>query len=86
MQYIAVASEDLQLKLINLKDTKDEINFDGLKGPPLSIALSPNSEHLAVSSGDEFLRIFSVENRNIANEIKCVPKSNSFMNAKELCM
>lgn len=77
--------EDAQLKMINLNDIKEEVNFDGINGPPLSVAICPNLKYIAVTSGDTFLRVWNVEDQNVIYEVSCVPKTNSFMNAKILC-
>ncbi|KAK4875420.1 hypothetical protein RN001_011842 [Aquatica leii] len=83
---IAVVSEDMEVKVIDLSKEADNIlSFSGLSGPPLSVALSPKARMLAVASGDGLLRIWNVENSSLIKEIDCVPKTNSFMNADVLC-
>ncbi|KAF2895708.1 hypothetical protein ILUMI_10488 [Ignelater luminosus] len=87
-EYIAVVAEDMEVNVIKLSEPRDSSNiltFSGLTGPPLSVALCPKAKLLAVSCGDEFLRVWNVESTSIVKEIECVPKTNSFMNAKLLC-
>lgn len=71
--------------MINLEDNNEEFNFEGINGAPLSVAICPNSKYVAVTSGDTFLRIWNVNDQKLLYEQNCVPKTNSFMNAKVLC-
>lgn len=75
----------MEVKIIDLTDTHNVKCFTELKGPPLSIALCPKAKLLAVSCGDGTLRVWNVNNQELLKEIDCVPKTNSFMNAKLLC-
>ncbi|KAF5273925.1 hypothetical protein FQA39_LY01040 [Lamprigera yunnana] len=84
--YIAIVSEDMEVKLIDLSKESDNItSFPGLTGPPLSVALCPKARMLAVASGDGMLRIWNIHNSSIIKEIQCVSNTNSFMNAEVLC-
>lgn len=79
----------MNVNVIKLSESRDSSNistFSGLAGPPLSVALCPKAKLLAVSCGDGFLRVWNVESTSVVKEIECVPKANSFMNAKLLCM
>lgn len=82
---IAVVSEDMEVKVIDVADSGNCYSFTGLSGPPLSVALSYNAKMLAVSSGDGFLRVWQVNTQELLKEISGLPKYNSFMNAKLLC-
>ncbi|KAK5644872.1 hypothetical protein RI129_006172 [Pyrocoelia pectoralis] len=79
--FIAVISEDMEVKVINLAKQSEILSFSGLSGPPLSVSLNPKARMLAVTSGDGMLRIWNVEDSSLLKEIDCVPKTNSFMNA-----
>ncbi|KAJ8932702.1 hypothetical protein NQ318_021221 [Aromia moschata] len=82
---IALAGEDMEVKLINLERMNKEIKvLSGLSGPCLSVAICPNSKMIAASSGDSKLRIWDIESTNLLKEIACFPKVNSFANAKIL--
>lgn len=83
---IAVVSEDMEVRVIDVTDTTNIHSFTGLSGPPLSVALSHDAKMIAVTSGDGFLRIWQVENQELQKEIDGFPKVNSFMNANVLCM
>lgn len=80
-----MACEDSVLQMIALDDINDTTDFTGINGPSLSVAICPKTKYLAASSGDTYLRVWNVEDKKIVKEIKCVPKVNSFMNAKSLC-
>ncbi|XP_018571784.1 WD repeat and HMG-box DNA-binding protein 1 [Anoplophora glabripennis] len=83
---IALAGEDMEVKLINLERTNKEVTvFNGLAGPCLSVAICPQSKILAASSGDTMLRLWNIESNELLKEISCFPKVNSFSNAKILC-
>lgn len=87
-QIIAIASEDMEVRVMTLDSSKEEQSvktFEGLSGPPLSVAICPKAKMLAVSCGDGNLRIWDIESKTIEHEISCVPKVNSFSNAKNLC-
>ncbi|KAF5308706.1 hypothetical protein FQR65_LT06067 [Abscondita terminalis] len=85
-KFMAVVSEDMEVKVIDLSKESDNIlSFSGLTGPPLSVALGPKARMLAVASGDGLLRVWDMENSTLIKEIECVPKTNSFMNADVLC-
>lgn len=75
----------MEVKLLNLNGEKDEKVFGGLKGPPLSVALCPKAEILAVSSGDGYLRVWKIDGQILLAKLECLPKTNSFVNAKLLC-
>ncbi|KAB0794930.1 hypothetical protein PPYR_11769 [Photinus pyralis] len=79
--FIAVVSEDMEVKVINLTKQSEILSFPGLSGPPLSVSLNPKARMLAVASGDGMLRVWNVEDSSLLKEIDCVPKVNSFMNA-----
>ncbi|RZC41194.1 WD repeat and HMG-box DNA-binding protein 1 [Asbolus verrucosus] len=83
-EHIALAGEDMEVKLIDLESDEKKVTiFDGLTGPCLSTAL--NSKFLAASSGDGKLRIWNIERKELVKEIDCFPKTNSFANAKSMC-
>lgn len=82
---IAVVSEDMEIKVIDVTETGNSYSFSGLSGPPISVALSFDAKMLSVSSGDGFLRIWQVDTQELLKEIDGLPKSNSFMNATLLC-
>lgn len=82
---IAVVSEDMDLRVIDVTDTANCFSFTGLSGPPLSVALSFDAKKLAVTSGDGFLRVWQVDTQELLKEIDGLPKYNSFFNAKLLC-
>ncbi|KAJ8931900.1 hypothetical protein NQ314_015169 [Rhamnusium bicolor] len=85
-QWIVMAGEDMEVKLINLeRSNKEVIIFNDLSGPCLSVAICPNAKMVAASSGDSKLRIWDVEANKLLKEICCFPKVNSFSNAKLLC-
>lgn len=85
-QLIALAGEDMEIKLRNLELENREVKvFDGHNGPCLSVAICPHSKFLASASGDGKLRIWDIESSNLLHEIVCFPKVNSFANAKVLC-
>nr|CAI5818265.1 unnamed protein product [Callosobruchus analis] len=85
-QLVALAGEDMEVKLIDIASTPRDVTiFDGLDGPCLSVAICPKSKFLAASSGDTKLRVWAIETKTIVKEISCFPKVNSFENAKLLC-
>ncbi|KAJ8971614.1 hypothetical protein NQ317_014735 [Molorchus minor] len=85
-ELIALAGEDMEIKIRNLERNDKQVKVLGsLSGPCLSIAICPNSKMIAASSGDSKLRIWDVENMNLLKEISCFPKVNSFSNVKVLC-
>lgn len=85
-QLIALAGEDMEVKLIDLERTSKEVSvFDGLSGPCLSVSLCPNSKWIASASGDCKLRIWDIESKKLVHESTCFPNVNSFANAKILC-
>lgn len=85
-QLIALAGEDMEVKLKSVeKEKKESKIFSVGNGPCLSVAICPNSKYLASSSGDTKLRIWDIESNNLVEEIMCFPKVNSFANAKNLC-
>lgn len=71
------------MNVINPKEVPR--SYKGLNGPPLSISLCSKMKYLAVSCGDGFLRIWDVETQDLLKKLSCVPKTNSFLNAKLLC-
>lgn len=76
----------MQVKLINIaNDGKEVSTLDGMEGPCLSVAISPDSKYIVASSGDKKLRIWKTETLKVVKEIDCFPKVNSFANAKVLC-
>lgn len=81
---MAVVSEDMEVRLINIKNREVSYNFEGVNGPPLSVALSHDMKLIAVSCGDGYLRIWNVEDQTLLKEIEDVAKTNSFLNAKLL--
>lgn len=85
LKMIAVVSEDMDVKVIDVTDTGNCLSFTGLSGPPLSVALSCDAKKLAVTSGDGFLRVWQVDTQELLKEINGLPKYNSFSNAKLLC-
>lgn len=85
LKMIAVVCEDMDVKVIDAKETGNCYSFTGLSGPPLSVALSHDAKLLAVSCGDGLLRIWLVETQELLKEINGLPKCNSFANAKLLC-
>lgn len=83
---IALAGEDMEIKLRNLERENKEVKiFNGADGPCLSVAICPNSKFLASASGDTKLRIWNIETSNLVEEKMCFPKVNSAANAKILC-
>lgn len=84
-QLVAVVSEDMEVRVFNIKDKNTCFNFTGVSGPPLSVALSEDGKMVAVSSGEGCLRIWDVHSQVMLKEINGTPKTNSFMNAKLLC-
>lgn len=83
-QMIAMVSEDMQVRLLNLSDKSQSLSFEGVQGPPLSVALSADAKLIAVSSGDGYLRVWDINSKMLLKEMKCVNKVNSFLNAKNL--
>lgn len=76
----------MEVKLRDLDRNSDDSKvFNDMKGPSLSVALSPNADYLACSSGDGKLRIWNTKTSQLVHEIACVPKANSFFTAKQLC-
>nr|XP_023016671.1 WD repeat and HMG-box DNA-binding protein 1 [Leptinotarsa decemlineata] len=85
-QLIALAGEDMEVKLIDLGRTDKECKkFEGLSGPCLSVALNSKSKMIAAASGDSKLRVWDIDTSTLLKEISCFPKVNSFSNAKLLC-
>ncbi|CAG9836570.1 unnamed protein product [Diabrotica balteata] len=83
---LALAGEDMEVKLINLEKTEKEvIIFEGMSGPCLSVSVSSKIKKVAASSGDTKLRVWDIESKELIKEISCFPKTNSFSNAKVLC-
>ncbi|GJQ71634.1 hypothetical protein Trydic_g11333 [Trypoxylus dichotomus] len=86
--FIALAAEDMEVKIMDLSESKENTSpliFPGLVGPPLSVALCPKADLICVASGDGYLRIWNVKTQTLLKDLNCVPKINSFMNAKLLC-
>ncbi|CAH0555298.1 unnamed protein product [Brassicogethes aeneus] len=85
-KYIALAAEEMEVKLINMeRENKEVLVLDGLMGPCFSVAISPDCKYVAASSGDGKLRIWEIQTQNLVKDIECFPKVNSFANAKILC-
>ncbi|KAG5888708.1 hypothetical protein JTB14_035773 [Gonioctena quinquepunctata] len=85
-QLIALAGEDMEVKLIDLDRSDKEVKkFEGLLGPCLSVAITSKSKMVAAASGDTKLRIWDIETGALLKEISCFPRVNSFSNAKVLC-
>lgn len=86
-QHIALAGEDMEVKLIDLEKREQKtVIFDGAKGPYLSVALCPFFQFMAASSGDGTLRVWNVKSNALVKEVECFKKVNSFANATALCM
>ncbi|CAH1170852.1 unnamed protein product [Phaedon cochleariae] len=84
-QLIALAGEDMEVKLIDLeRANKEVLIFDGLAGPCLSVAITSKSKMVAAASGDSKLKVWDMEHRTLLKEISCFPRVNSFANAKVL--
>ncbi|XP_008197856.2 WD repeat and HMG-box DNA-binding protein 1 [Tribolium castaneum] len=80
---VALAGEDMQVRVVELGAEKRVGVFDGLGGPCLSVTAT--SKFLAASSGDGKLRIWDVASKELVKEIACFPKTNSFANVEYLC-
>ncbi|XP_022906813.2 WD repeat and HMG-box DNA-binding protein 1 [Onthophagus taurus] len=84
--FVAIASEDTNIKLIDLANPKElPRSYLGVNGPPLSVALCPEAKILAASAGDGFLRFWDVESCSTLKQLQCDSKTNSFVNATLLC-
>ena len=86
IQLIAIVADDMEVRLIDLANTDLQLSYSGLTGPALSVALCPKQKMIAASSGDGYLRIWDVKSCDLIKEFYCVPRANSFRNAKLLCM
>ncbi|XP_057657701.1 WD repeat and HMG-box DNA-binding protein 1 [Diorhabda carinulata] len=83
---LALAGEDMEIKLVNLEKSNKEVTvIEGMSGPCLSVSVTSASKMLAASCGDTKLRIWNIESKVLLKEITCFPKVNSFSNAKLLC-
>ena len=79
---IAIVADDMEVRLIDLANTDLQSSYSG---PALSVALCPKQKMITASSGDGYLRIRNVKSCDLIKEFCCIPRTNSFRNAKLLC-
>ena len=63
--FLAVASEECDLRLINMINTKQVITLKGHEGPIKSAVWDPKGDFLATTSEDGTLKIWRVEDRKV---------------------
>lgn len=75
----------MTVHVVSLVDNNVIETISDIEGPVLSVALSPEGKHVAISSGDGSLKIWSVNEKTAIKEFNCVPCVNSFASATVLC-
>jgi len=61
--FLAVASEESHIRLVNTLDTKQMIQLKGHAGPVRSLHFDPNCTFLASSSDDGSVRVWRIQNK-----------------------
>ncbi|KAF7279193.1 hypothetical protein GWI33_007600 [Rhynchophorus ferrugineus] len=82
---IAMASEGMEVLIMDLETNSVITSFKELGGPCLSVALCPDASKVAVSCGNGKLLVWELKSNELVKEISCFPKVNSFSNARNLC-
>ncbi|KAJ8735714.1 hypothetical protein PYW07_007334 [Mythimna separata] len=85
IEALGCSSENMEARLCNLEGGAPLFVMKEHTGPVLSIAICPHMKFASTACGDGNLRVWDIDTQKIVKEVSCVPKCNTFFDAKIMC-